>query len=159
MTFTLYTDGSVTNNGMPNSFGGWAWVLVDDQEDIILSKYSGMEAPTTNNRMEMMAVIDGLEYWHKTLAEHHITIAPELRIIADSKYVLDAFRQDWISGWRLRGWRNANNKPVANKDLWLRLIELVEKIGPKFEHVHGHTGHIYNELCDKLAGEASRSKL
>lgn len=150
--YTLYTDGSCTNNGMANSFGGWAWVLVKDEENTIVAKDKGMEAPTTNNRMELLAVISGLE-WIKS----YFMATKGIKIVADSKYVLDAFRQDWIAGWRRRNWKNAKNKPILNMDLWTRLISLVEELQPEWEHVHGHTGHLYNEMCDKLAAEASRS--
>lgn len=151
MSYTLHTDGSCTNNGMANSFGGWAWVLVHE-DGTIVGQDKGMEAPTTNNRMELLAVINGLEHIQRLFLGFK-----GVKVIADSKYVLDAFRQDWISGWRRRNWRNAKNKPIPNMDLWSRLISLVEEVKPEWEHVHGHTGHLYNELCDKLAGEASRS--
>jgi len=140
---------------MANSFGGWAWVLTDESGNV-LAKDKGMEAPTTNNRMELLAVISGLEYWQINYGLSPVTMPLSIKVVADSKYVLDAFRQDWITGWRRRGWKNAKGKPVVNMDLWNRLIKLAENLKPEWEHVHGHTGHEFNELCDTMAGEASR---
>lgn len=147
--FTIYTDGSCTNNGLANSFGGWAYILTDSEGKVV-HQDKGMEAPTTNNRMELMAVIKALEYWQR------FTDCLEVKVVADSKYVLDAFRQNWIAGWYQRGWRNAKNKPIPNMDLWTKLINLVEEINPIWEHVHGHTGHEMNELCDRLASEGAK---
>ena len=97
---------------------------------------------TTNNRMELMAVIVGLEALKKPC---------EVEITSDSKYVVDAFNQNWIDGWVKKGWRSANKQPVKNKDLWERLLKAKEPHSVKFIWIKGHAGHEFNERCDRIA--------
>ncbi len=133
---SLYTDGACSGNPGP---GGWAAVLAYKGRE---NHLSGGLAHTTNNQMELLAVISGLE----ALKERC-----RVTIVTDSTYVIKAFEDKWINGWIRRGWKNSKGDPVANKELWQRLIPLVEAHTVSWQWVKGHNGHRFNELCDALA--------
>ncbi len=143
----LFTDGACSGNPGP---GGWAYILRDRDSGREVEA-SGGEARTTNNRMELMAVIRGLERLEQASVVH---------LHSDSQYVLGGLR-DWMAGWKRRGWKTAANKPVKNQDLWMRLDELMGTHELRFVWVEGHSGHPENERCDELAvrarDEASRT--
>lgn len=139
MTITIYTDGACSGNPGP---GGWGAILCwNDHEKEI----SGGEEETTNNRMEMMAVIEAL-----TALKHNK--AP-VTIYTDSKYVLQG-ATEWLEGWKARGWKSANKKPIKNQDLWERIDSLLKEHSVHFIWVKGHNGHEMNERVDKLAVSA-----
>lgn len=132
---TVYTDGACSGNPGP---GGWAWAVPDGPWA------SGYEPATTNQRMELRAVLAAVE-----------ALEGELGIWTDSAYVANCFRDRWYVGWERRGWRNAQGKPVANQDLWVPLVEahLAGRFGvPSW--VKGHSGDAMNDLVDRLAVEA-----
>ncbi len=132
----LYTDGACSNNpGM----GGWAYILRFNRKT---TENSGFEAETTNNKMELMAVIKGLEA---------IPEKCNVEVYSDSAYVVNAFLEDWISSWKKRKWRNSEGKPVKNLELWQRLVELSEFHKIKWNKVAGHSDDKLNDRCDKLA--------
>lgn len=133
----IFTDGACKGNPGP---GGWAALLRMGKAE---KELVGGEAQTTNNRMEMTAVLEGL----KALK------APcEVTIHTDSRYVIDGMTQ-WIFGWQKRGWVNAAKKPVANEDLWRALIDAVRPHKVQWQWVKGHAGHPENERVDSLASE------
>ncbi len=132
----IYTDGACSGNPGP---GGWGAVLVYGK---IEKELCGGEKETTNNRMELTAVIEAL----KALKE-----PCEVELTTDSKYVCDAINQGWLASWVLKGWRKADKKPVLNVELWQELLPLLDKHSVSFNWVKGHAGHKYNERCDKLA--------
>ena len=139
---TLFTDGACEGNPGP---GGYAAILSPSGElgpDSL--EITGAEAQTTNNRMEMMAVIQGLEA---------ITTPSNVLVVSDSQYVIKGITQ-WIHGWKKRGWRNASGQPVKNRDLWERLDSLCRIHRVQWEWVRGHEGHPGNERADFLAREA-----
>ncbi len=143
---TIYTDGACSGNPGP---GGWGCVIIADGTEIPLS---AGEKLTTNNRMELLAVIEGLK---------HISMRPDLSqraitIVTDSQYVKNGITE-WIINWKKNGWKTAAKKPVKNQDLWIDLDELVSKFSIEWQWVRGHSGDKYNEMCDKLAVEASKS--
>lgn len=138
---TLYTDGACSGN--PGK-GGWGAVLIYGE---IEKQMSGVEEETTNNRMELTAVIEGL----KALKE-----PCEVLVFSDSAYVVNAFLNDWITPWKNNNWKNSQKKPVANKELWEELILLTEKHKVTFNKVKGHAGDKYNEICDSLATKFNR---
>ncbi|MBR6880078.1 MAG: ribonuclease HI [Clostridiales bacterium] len=138
---TIYTDGACSGNPGP---GGWGSILMVGPHK---KELSGGEAVTTNNRMELMAVIKALEA---------LTRKCKVNIYSDSAYVVNAFNQDWISGWIRNGWKNSAKAPVANSDLWKRLIELTSYHETTFIKVKGHADNEYNNRCDQLAVEQSR---
>lgn len=140
-TVELYTDGACSGNPGP---GGWGAILVfTDIRGVCHEKeLSGGEEDTTNNRMELQAVISGLEALKEPC---------EVFLTSDSRYVIDALTKGWAKSWQARGWVKADKKPALNADLWERLLNLTEKHRIRYEWVKGHEGHPYNERCDRLA--------
>lgn len=143
----IYTDGSSLGNPGP---GGWGVLIIKNEELGIKNdiEIGGGEKNTTNNRMELQAVIEALKYSaRQDLAEYK-----EVTIFADSNYVLNGINS-WIYNWEKNGWRTANKKPVLNQELWKELIELVRdsKRNIFWEKVKGHSGHIYNDKADEIA--------
>ena len=137
----LYTDGACRGN--PGR-GGWGAILVYGKYE---REMSGGEAETTNNRMELMAAIEGLS----ALKEPCI-----VKLYSDSKYLVDAFLEGWIYSWRKAGWRRGKDE-LKNPDLWERLYALCETHKVSFIWVKGHAGNDYNERCDKLATDFADS--
>ena len=135
-TVTLYTDGACSGNPGP---GGWGAILeyMGHQREL-----SGGEAKTTNNRMELTAVIEGL----KALKEPCV-----VELYSDSKYVIDALQKGWAIGWRKRGWVKSDKKPALNPDLWEDLLNLVEKHELHYHWVKGHADNPVNNRCDEMA--------
>ncbi len=148
MKVTIYTDGSARGN--PDGPGGYGVILhyVDTKGKLHESTRSAGYKKTTNNRMELMGVIAGLESLNRPC---------EVEVISDSKYVTDAFNQGWIYNWIKNGWRKADKKPVLNVDLWQRLLEAAKDHEVRFTWVKGHADHPENERCDKMAVEAALS--
>ena len=146
MKVSIYTDGAARGN--PDGPGGYGTVLeyVDSKGEPHRKEISQGYKKTTNNRMELMAVIAGLEALNR---------ACEVELYSDSKYVVDAFNQHWIDGWLKKGWKRGKNEPVKNVDLWKRLLAAKEKHQVKFIWVKGHDGHPQNERCDTLATTAA----
>ena len=132
----LYTDGACSYNPGP---GGWAYILMCEGKTV---KDSGFFENTTNNRMEILAVIEGLK---------RLKYKCSVTVFTDSAYVFNAFTQNWINSWQANNWKNSSKKEVLNKDLWQELIELTLKHEVKFEKVKGHSDNIYNNECDKMA--------
>lgn len=132
----IYTDGACSGN--PGK-GGWGAVLVYGKNE---REISGGCKDTTNNRMELTAVIEAL----KCLKE-----PCEVVLTTDSKYVCDAINKEWVYNWQKNAWKKADKKPALNVDLWKELLLLLEKHKVTFNWVKGHNGHIYNERCDQLA--------
>jgi ribonuclease HI len=144
----LVTDGACSANGREGARGGWAAILTDRSgTEVVLT---GGEAPSTNNRMELMAALEGL------------AAAPEgseVELVTDSTYIANAIGQGWLQGWRRRGWRTAAKQPVANRELWERMLtELARhrRVTPVL--VKGHAGHGANERADRLAQAAARER-
>ena len=133
---TLYTDGACSGN--PGA-GGWACVLIfnDNKKEM-----SGGESLTTNNKMELLAVINGL----KALKE-----PCNVEIFSDSAYVVNAFLNDWIGNWIKNGWKTVNKKEVLNQELWKELIKLTEIHSIHWNKVKGHSDNELNNRCDELA--------
>lgn len=132
----IYTDGACSGNPGP---GGWGAILQYGGRE---KELSGGSADTTNNRMELTAVIEALAALKEPC---------EVVLCSDSKYVIDAIEKGWLAGWVKRGWKKSNKDPVLNVDLWQRLLPLLEQHTVRFVWVRGHTGHPENERCDALA--------
>jgi ribonuclease HI len=139
-TTVVYPDGSCIGNPGP---GGWAWAVPDGPYA------SGAEARSTNQRMEIMAVIRALE-----------TLDGPLHVRSDSTYVVNCFRDRWWAGWQRRGWKNTAGKPVANRDLWEPLLALAldRSWSVEFSWVKGHSGDTMNERVDQLALDAATTQ-
>jgi ribonuclease HI len=144
-TVTLYTDGSCSGNPGP---GGWAALLRYEGDGGVQEKaICGAETHSTNNRMEMMAVIEGLRALREPV---------RVLVHADSAYVVNAFKQNWIAGWQKRNWTTAGKKPVKNQDLWRELIREVERHDVEWVKVKGHADDELNNRVDRLAVEAMK---
>ncbi len=133
---TIYTDGACSGNPGP---GGWGAILKYKE---IERELSGGEAATTNNRMELTAVIRALEALREPCA---------VDLWSDSKYVIDALEKGWARSWRARGWVKSDKKPALNPDLWGALLELTERHEMRYHWVKGHAENPYNNRCDALA--------
>lgn len=132
----IYTDGSCKCNPGP---GGWCAILVYEGREKVIS---GGEAQTTNNRMELTAIIEAL----KALKE-----SCTVTLTSDSKYALDALQNGWAEVWRARGWKKPDKSPALNPDLWEILLNEIKKHDIEYVWVKGHAGHPYNERCDERA--------
>ena len=139
-TVTIFTDGACLGNPGP---GGYGAVLAfgDGKREL-----SGGFRLTTNNRMELLAVIEALS---------SLDAPCQVSLTTDSRYVHDAIEKRWLASWQKKGWVNAEKKPVKNQDLWRRLIPLLATHKVKFSWVRGHTGNPDNERCDVLAKSAA----
>ena len=146
MQVKIYTDGAARGN--PDGPGGYGAVLeyVDPKGTLHTKELSQGYKKTTNNRMELMAVIVALEALNRPC---------EVELYSDSKYVVDAFNQHWIDSWLKKGWKRGKNEPVKNADLWKRLLKAKEPHQVTFIWVKGHDGHPENERCDRLATSAA----
>ena len=135
----IYTDGACSGNPGP---GGWGSILMykDNKKEI-----SGGKENTTNNIMELTAVIEGLKL---------LKFPCKVKLYSDSAYVVNAFNQKWIYGWLKNGWRNASKEPVKNKELWQELYDLTKIHKVEFIKVKGHSDNEYNNRCDELARNA-----
>lgn len=132
----LYTDGACSGNPGKGGYGG---ILIYNGHE---KEYSGFDENTTNNRMELTAVIAGLKMLKESV---------ELNIYSDSAYVVNAFLEGWIDNWQKNNWRTANKKEVQNIDLWTELLSLLDQHVVIWNKVKGHADNPYNNRCDKLA--------
>lgn len=138
----IYTDGACSGNP---GVGGWAAIL---SYKSVEREISGGELETTNNRMELLAIIKGL----KMLKEKCV-----VKVYSDSQYAVSAFNEGWLNNWIMAGWRTADKKPVKNEDLWKELVELTHAHNVEFIKVKGHADNVKNNRCDELArGEISK---
>lgn len=146
MDVILYTDGSARGN--PNGSGGYGAVLqfIDAKGQLHEREYSQGYIKTTNNRMELMAAIVGLEALIKPC---------NVKLYSDSQYLCNAFNQHWIEGWIKKGWKRGKNELVKNRDLWERLLAAKAPHNVEFLWVKGHAGNPGNERCDMLATAAA----
>ena len=142
-TVTLYTDGACSGNPGP---GGWGAILEFSGTE---KELSGGESRTTNNRMELTAVIEGL----KALKEPCI-----VELYSDSKYVIDALEKGWAVGWQKRGWKKADKTPALNPDLWETLLKLCQLHQVRTHWVKGHAANEKNNRCDELAVAQSKKQ-
>ena len=141
----IYTDGSCKCNPGP---GGWCAILVYNGVEKVIS---GGASETTNNRMELTAIIEALRALKQRC---------RVTLTSDSKYALDALQNGWAVSWRAKGWRKADKSQALNPDLWEELLSLVEKHEIEYVWVKGHAGHEYNERCDERAqAEAAKYSL
>ncbi len=136
----MFTDGACSGNPGP---GGWGTILRYNGHE---KELTGGEAETTNNRMELTAVIEGLSA---------IKEPCEVELFTDSKYVCDAVTKRWVYAWKANGWKKADKKPALNTDLWEQLLKLLNVHKVNFNWIKGHAGHDENERCDKMAVESS----
>jgi ribonuclease HI len=146
MKVKIFTDGAARGN--PEGPGGYGAVIkyIDPHGQLHEKECSGGYARTTNNRMELMAAIVGLEALNQPC---------EVELVSDSKYLTEAFNQNWIGNWQKKGWKRSGNEPVKNIDLWQRLLAAAKPHQITFVWIKGHDGHPENERCDRLATTAA----
>ena len=136
---TIYSDGACSGNPGP---GGWGTILCYQGRE---KELFGSDPQTTNNRMELLAAIMGLEQLKEPCA---------VTLISDSRYLCESINQKWVFGWEQNGWRKADKKPALNVDLWERMLVQLRRHTVTVEWIKGHAGHPYNERCDRLAVNA-----
>lgn len=139
---TIYTDGACRGNGKENTIGAYGIVLIYNEAKKEIKKSF---INTTNNIMELSAVTDALSMLKEPCS---------VKVYSDSAYVVNAVNQNWIKGWVKNGWKTSAKEPVKNRELWERLIELMEIHEVKFIKVKGHADNPFNNRCDELANEA-----
>lgn len=149
INFTVYTDGS-SSPKKAHRIGGWGYVAIKGDYQV---KDCGYEVDTTNQRMEMLAIIKGLEFI-RTLASSNIKIS--VSVFSDSRYCIDGITQ-WCHSWRSNGWKKSGG-PIKNLDLWKRLFDITHKqnLECNFNWVKGHSGDYFNEMADQLANEGKQ---
>ena len=139
---TIYTDGACSGNPGP---GGWGAILMYEN---IKKEISGANENTTNNIMEITAVLEALKL---------LKVECEVEIYSDSAYVVNAFNQGWIKNWQKNNWKTAGKEPVKNRELWEELYKLTEKHKVEFIKVKGHSDNEFNNRCDELATSAIKN--
>ena len=146
MNVTIFTDGAARGN--PDGPGGYGTILqyVDPAGTLHEREFSAGYKKTTNNRMELMAAVIGLEALRKPC---------RVDLYSDSKYLTDAFNQKWIDSWQKKNWKTSSGSAVKNRELWERLLRAMEPHSVSFHWVKGHDGHPENERCDQLATSAA----
>ncbi|GHV20336.1 ribonuclease H [Clostridia bacterium] len=137
----LYTDGACSGNPGP---GGWGAILIYKETE---KELSGGAPDTTNNRMELTGIIEGLKALKNPC---------DVTVYSDSKYVVDAIVKGWAKSWKAKNWVKSDRQPAKNPDLWEQLLELCEIHSTNFKWVKGHASNAYNNRCDELAVTASR---
>ncbi|MBC8258039.1 MAG: ribonuclease HI [SAR324 cluster bacterium] len=140
-TVIIYTDGACSPNP---GIGGWGAVLISKEHEL-RTELSGSEVDSTNNRMELTAAINALRALKKPC---------QVRLFTDSSYLKNAFELKWLNNWKTKNWKTKGGKPVANKDLWLLLLEVSNKHQVSWHWVKGHSGDPENDRCDELAVNA-----
>ena len=140
---TIYTDGACSPNP---GIGGWGAILISNEHNL-RTELSGSEEYSTNNRMEITAVIKAFEVLKKSC---------KVDLFTDSTYVKNAFDKNWIKNWQKNGWKSKGKKPIANKDLWLRLLEVSQNHEVSWHWVKGHSSNTENNRCDELAVQARK---
>jgi ribonuclease HI len=144
----IYTDGACSGNPGP---GGWAALLLiknitsGNKEKLTIK---GGEKETTNNRMEMTAVIEGLKFVYKNLFKNYVC---DIRIVSDSSYIIDSINNGHLLNWQHNGWKTKANGDVANKDLWEKVVKLDGKMSVSFKRVKGHSTNKFNNYVDEIA--------
>ena len=144
----IYTDGSLKKMGQTMTFGGWAFLAVRDS--VCIYGASGDVVNTTNQRMELTALVEALKYAESVRRPHE-----RITVYSDSAYIINCYLQDWYLGWVHNGWLNSQKKPVANQDLWEQIIPFFDSFWYSFKKVHAHSGEFWNEQCDTKAQDAA----
>ena len=152
MRYRIYSDGSTRGNGRKDAVGAWAYVIVDDNDNILAEGYES-EVGTTNQRMELIGALMGLEYAFK-----EIKMGDYICLYTDSAYLHNCQTQRWYANWIANGWKNTKKQPVANADVWERLVPYFEAWGISFNKVKGHAGDKWNEYVDTLAQTAAEKR-
>jgi ribonuclease HI len=146
-TLEIYTDGACEGNQFEKNYGGWGVIITQNRQ--VLEKLSGAAKETTNNRMEMYAIIEALRYLERFESTH----SPGKYILySDSAYIVNCFKQKWYEKWMKNGWKTSKGTPVKNQDLWQTMLSLMKPFSHlKIVKIEGHAGHKFNEMADQTA--------
>ena len=145
----IYTDGSLKKVGQTMTFGGWGFIAL--RGGLLIDKESGSEYGTTNQRMELLAIRNALEF-----AAAHRLPNESVTIFSDSAYAINCYNDKWYEKWLYNGWVNSKNEPVANQDLWEQIVPYFDNFWYHFSKVKGHSSNYWNNECDQLAQKASQ---
>ena len=145
MIYKIYTDGGCSANGYADARGGWAYMIISEQNKTI-GLDMGNETPSTNQRMELTAAINGCKH----MKVFDPTLEDKIEIYSDSAYLVNCVTQKWYENWQKNGWKNSKKEDVANRDLWEQLIPYFNNPQFSFIKVNGHSGNYWNEQVDKL---------
>lgn len=155
MNIKIYTDGACSNNGNNNSIGGWSFVIVKDEK--IICSGQDAECFTTNNRMELKAILMSLEKLEEKIDYFLDTNKNvSMNILSDSSYCVSAFTKGWLKNWKNNKWKTKQKNDVKNVDLWMKIDDILHKYKSKnvkirFTKIKGHAGEEFNEICDEMA--------
>lgn len=149
MKFEIYCDGSTRGNGQENAVGAWAWLVHEGGN--VFAQGCKAERNTTNQRMELTAAAEALE----AVFADFVCPFDQVIVYTDSAYLHNCYTQKWYKSWQNNGWKNSKKQPVANRELWERLIPYFEQPEVEFVKVKGHAGNHYNEIVDTMAQNAS----
>lgn len=147
MKYEIWCDGAASNNGKTNSYGGWAYIIV--KEGNIIGRESGAVINSTNNQMELLSAIKGIEALNFIRQPFD-----SVDIYSDSAYLINCVNQKWYKTWQANGWKTSKKQQVLNKDLWQILIPYFDSSNFNFKKTSGHCGVEFNELVDKMAVKA-----
>lgn len=151
MKYTIYTDGACSGNGKEDAIGGWAYVILDENENIV-NEESGCIYNTTNNVCELFAPLRAMSFILSKLDDF-----ASVRVLSDSAYFVNCIKQNWWQNWERNGWKTSGKKLVKNKELWESLIPFFQDLRFSFDKVAGHTGlRDWNDYVDKKAVEARK---
>ena len=145
----VYTDGSLKKTGMKSTFGGWAYIVTQDGKELYYA--SGNEPNTTNQRMELIAIREALNYVKNVRRNSEKVV-----IYSDSAYAINCYTQEWYTTWQRNGWLNSKGEDVANQDLWIEIIPYFDNFWYHFCKVKGHDTNCWNNLCDNMAQDAAQ---
>lgn len=151
ISIEIYTDGSLKKQAQHTTFGGWAYIAVQDSKKIYFD--SGSEYGTTNQRMELTAIVKALQY-----AQSIRKNCEKVIIYSDSAYAINCYTQEWYLNWQANGWVTSEKKEVANKDLWFQIIPFFDNFWYSFKKVPAHQDNFWNNKCDEMA-QAEAEKL
>ena len=152
MHWVIYCDGSCRGNGTKDAVGAWAFVIL--QDDKIMGQFACPERNTTNQRMELSAF-----YYAMYAVSFMVKEGDTVEINTDSAYLCNCFSQKWYEKWEANGWVNSKRQPVANQDLWIKILPFIKNARARVQKCKGHSGDKWNEYVDKLAQEASAEEL
>lgn len=154
MKLDIYTDGATSGNGQLNAVGGWGYIVI--QDNTIIHKKNGQLTTATNNICELTAILEACEYALSITSKENFN---QITIYSDSAYCINCYLQKWYIKWQNNGWVNSKKQPVANKELWIKLIPFFENLNFTFKKIKGHAGDVWNEEADQLAVKGKQGVL
>ena len=155
MNYSIYTDGATSGNGYEGAKGGYAFIIIKNDEIVFIA--NGLVENATNNICELKGIIEGC-IAADNLADLEYDFDSSFTIYSDSAYIINCYKDKWYKKWQTNGWLNSKKQPVANREFWEKLIPYFEDSRFSFEKVKGHSGNQLNELVDKIAVAARQGK-